>query len=307
MHWLVANDCPGSSLLGSVGIDATQLGRCTWLFGRLTAHNLTFNELIERTSKSDGSFHQRMRHLDGAGMTKELTMRIPGFSVAVAALLVATACDAEPSQRWDGEAVGVAAAVPQVGSNAILERLIDLELVGGNLAYFEAISGPPKTIEDIYRTYRPGDCYVTVEADGQTITSIGYAVSAECNPAGFGMRFYGHTLEDARVELGGGQYGTSCLDMCGNALDPTYGVFVPGYRTNGYRNFNIDGQPTEPEQYERIYVWRSGLIAKYGDGGTAEARGYRCNSTDAASNREALKDIPVTYVRVFRSAETNSC
>ncbi len=235
-------------------------------------------------------------------------MRILEMAVGLVALTVATACDAGPSARAESVNVPPASA-NRPALDTSLDRLIDTELVGGNLVYFEAISGPAKRVSEwgdrTHRDYDVAGCDVRVTAEGQTIRAITFTVTSQCNPEGFGMRFDGKTLEDAEAEIGG-QYVGGCIRGCGNSVEPTYGLELLGYRANGNLNYRIEAQPTSDGEWDRVFAWGARMEDIHGEEHVL-AMSFQCSDADKEGARAATKDLKITSVTVSNDFDMLTC
>lgn len=225
-------------------------------------------------------------------------MKFLEVAIASMALLAATGCDAGSSSS----AAPVSGEPVRAGSETPLDRLIDLELVGGNLAFFESISGPAKQVGDWqpgeeYRNYEVSGCDIQLITQGQKISAITVFVTPQCNPDGFGMRYHGATLADAEAQLGGGRYVGGCISMCGNAADPTYGYEIPGYRANGNLSYRIEAAATTEADWDRLSGWAGQMRASRGDDYVASMT-YQCDGEQDQAARSATKDLKVVSVTV---------
>lgn len=236
-------------------------------------------------------------------------------SVVVFAMLGASACDAreEPLKGPPAAASASSAAVPTTSvEGAALDRLIDLELVGGNLAFFEAISGPAKRVGDwgegqSRRDYEVEGCDISLTTEGQTISAITFSVTPQCNPGGFGMQFAGKTLGQAAAEFGGGRYVAGCLSMCGNAADPTYALEVPGYRANGFLNYSVEAMATTDAEWDRLHAWKDQMVASHGEDYVLSDMTYQCSDADAEGARAATQNLQIISVTVSRDDKLLVC
>lgn len=229
-------------------------------------------------------------------------MKILELAIVAVVLSVATTCVA-------GSKAETTAAPTALGSEGLLDRLIDTELVGGNLAFFEAISGPAKRVNEwggrSHRDYEVAGCDVSVNAEGQTIRAITFTVTPQCNPEGFGMRFAGKTLEDAEAQIGG-QYVGGCIRACGNSVEPTYGLELLGYQANGNLNYRIEAQPTTDAEWERVFAWGAQMEDTRGDEHVL-AMSFQCDDADKEGARAATKNLRVSSVTVSDDFEMLTC
>lgn len=238
-------------------------------------------------------------------------MKFLECAVAAAALLAATACDAGPYSKEKASALD-AAASENAGPETPLDRLIDTELVGGNLAYFEAISGPAKRVGDwgegkSRRDYEVEGCDISLTTEGQTISAITLTVSPRCNPGGFGMQYAGKTLGQAAAEFGSGRYVAGCLSMCGNAAEPTHAFEVSGYRANGFLNYSIEAMATTDAEWDRLHSWKDRMVANHGEDYVVMDMSYQCSDADAEGARAATQNLQIISVTVSRDHEILVC
>lgn len=113
-----------------------------------------------------------------------------------------------------------------------LDRLINADMLGTQRAYFEKIAGVAKRVHGQYRQYDIGGCLVGVTEDKtQAISSIQLEnLSARCSFDASGIFLQGpaHKLTFGQLNdtnIGGGAK-ESCFGLCGNAIEPSYGLEV---------------------------------------------------------------------------------
>ena len=239
-------------------------------------------------------------------------MKFLEVTVSAAALLVATACDAGPSSKTETRSSPTATGPAQAGSGAQLAQLIDIELVGGNLAFFEAISGPAKRVGgwgegQSRREYEVESCDISITTEGQTINAITLTVTPQCNPDGFGMQFAGKTLGEAAAEFGSGRYVAGCLSMCGNATEPTHAFEVSGYRANGFLNYRVEAMATTDGEWDRLHAWKDQMVTSHGEDYVLADMTYQCSEADAVGARAATQDLQIVSVTVSRDSSTLAC
>ena len=120
----------------------------------------------------------------------------------------------------------------EAAAKSKLDRLMNADMLGTQRAYLEKIAGVAKRVNGAYRQYDIGGCLVGVTEDKtQTISSIQLEnVSARCSfdSAGIFLQGPAHKLTFGRLNemnIGGGAI-ESCFGLCGNAIEPSYGLAV---------------------------------------------------------------------------------
>ena len=113
-----------------------------------------------------------------------------------------------------------------------LDRLLTAEMLGVQRDYFEQISGIAKRVSGNYREYDIGGCIVSITEDKQrSISSIALAnLSPRCTFDASKIYLDGpaHKLTFNKLNemnIGGGAR-ESCFGLCGNAIEPDYGLDV---------------------------------------------------------------------------------
>lgn len=230
-------------------------------------------------------------------------MKIFEVTIATAATMLVTACDAGASSAASPAADGTVHA----GSEARLDRLINPELLGASVAYFEAISGPAKRLDEwtegqTYREYEVDGCEVEMIAAGQSVQTITYHVTEQCNPDGFGMRFAGKTLGDTAADrfLGG------CFEACGRAGNDLVSAEYQGSMAEGALSYRFDAMVQTDAQSERMGAWLERMRAEHGDRYIWDMD-FQCDDAQAQEAREATADLQIVSVTVSNVSDMLVC
>ncbi len=205
------------------------------------------------------------------GPAKQLNNRVLIFSaiaLALAVLVVGVVgfhpylgqtrpapATAPPQAQAQAQALKPAPTTPvseALPATSKLQQLFRRDILGAQLPYLEASTGPARNVVGSDRTYLVEGCEINVHADGKTISSIGLArISPKCNVSlkdfGFDGPMTDHITFGMLERIGfATQYSADCLDSCGNAFDPFAYALVQTPHVNGFVEFRA-GANTEIE------------------------------------------------------------
>lgn len=195
---------------------------------------------------------------------------------------------------------------PTATTSSKIDQLLDPTLLGGNLQFFEAISGPAKQIHGELRLYELGSCLVSLTVSNQRILSISTSISRECNPGSLGHRLNGMTLSQAAAAFGQGTFDADCLRGCGNAFDPGYTLAIEGYRANGFTSYLFTAQSVSEADWRRIDAWETKMVAAEGEDYVIMGR-YRCDDRYQPDAASAVSSLRIASVMITNELERPQC
>jgi len=113
-----------------------------------------------------------------------------------------------------------------------------MDQVGRDITFFEKRYGPPTDIRGSHRDFEIGECqFGVVTAPNKTILWISLrGISSSCDvvPKFMDKRSISEmTLFDFLDDGYNRELVSSCIDICGNAADPTFSLFTEQPRVNG--------------------------------------------------------------------------
>lgn len=199
-------------------------------------------------------------------------------------------------------------AVPPTAPKSKYQQLVSTTLIGGNLPFFESISGPARQVIGDGHRYEIDGCDVWVETEGATIKSITSEISGRCNPD-LGYQLNGRTLAQAASHFGNGRYSASCLRSCGNAVDPSYSLEIDGYHANNWISYRFEGMADSDGDYDRLFAWAAKMERERGEDYVIMGR-YHCDNRYASEAASAIRDFRVTSVTItteFRRLAEAGC
>jgi hypothetical protein len=203
-------------------------------------------------------------------------------------------------------ATNAAQVAPAPAPSAKLARVFTPDVLGSNVAYLETITGPAFRTDGSDRTYKIDGCTVIVGATNGKIDNIGIdGYSATCS---FPIQQYfatdpgfavprNPTFGDLKKDLGG-DYGATCLRLCGNAADPLVILAYSGSHADGFTDLYAavtiaDDGPA----LDAFTDWGNKLVAKHGEPYVATGQYAAGDSAQDVAAADFAKVSP-TIVRV---------
>lgn len=124
-----------------------------------------------------------------------------------------------------------------------LSRIVNPDMLGVQVAYLESITGPARRVHQAFRAqgqdreYRIGGCEVTALVRGGEVAAYRVPLSRTCT---FDLRRFPNVQTPVPVhqatfgmiadQFSASRFLPACLSGCGNAADPTFGLYGEGSR-----------------------------------------------------------------------------
>lgn len=183
-----------------------------------------------------------------------------------------------------------------------LDEIFTRDMIGADIAYLQQFTGVPRTtLDGLFREYKVGQCTVTVYGE-KTVTSLELEVSPKCTfdlgkmIGGAPNKEWAHQLTMGWAE--GAHFSSYCIDMCGNAVDPSVYATLEGSRANGFLQIRLqavlDGEDKASDAAGR---WVEHMVAKEGEDYVMETRFNKSNKYDDIAVR-LFRDAPVRKIRI---------
>jgi Short C-terminal domain len=185
-----------------------------------------------------------------------------------------------------------------------LQQLFRRDMLGAQLQYLEASTGPARNVEGNDRTYLVDGCEVAVHAEGRSIKSIGLRhISPKCNVSlrAFGLDAMTDKITFGMVEAvgisGETQYSADCVSYCGNAFDPFVYAHVSTPHVNDFIEFrpgaNIEVEP----MLSATLKWSDVMKSTKGEDYVAQTQ-FNCDRTFNAMASRLFHNIKIDSIEV---------
>lgn len=156
-------------------------------------------------------------------------------------LLSLAACEAPPapptnnSEKLSQISVTTTQLLESERKLADTIKWVSPAVIGINPAYLEARLGPAREKGDGHLTVDVAGCEVFYTTEGSEIISFYTDVNNECNPVGDATPITSQTrFSDIARAADWGQVFADCLYSCGNAADPSMGLYYRGSRATQF-------------------------------------------------------------------------
>lgn len=206
----------------------------------------------------------------------------PALLLLCAAVIAAAAVSAYfllPSEQdlsTSGKAPSIAAASKNVNADNSLtdaaakaqssaidhyQWAVSAAVIGLNPAFVEKRLGVAKEKMGPYWTFELSGCDISYHVEANAIQSLRAEVSTNCHPIVDGVKITDKTRFAALLDKG--YFFADCLQMCGNAADPTIDLISYGARANGNIDVIYGGQYSDTTS-TAMEQWVSSLQAAHG-------------------------------------------
>jgi len=193
------------------------------------------------------------------------------------------------------------------GEGSKLQQAFDFP-IGGYLPKFEQIAGLPDSAAGGSRTYTVSGCTVSVFAEGTTVRGIGLPdITKECA-----------VLVDDKIDVreltlgqfdelfGPGLYSATCLEMCGNAADPSVFSVAEGSHVDLFINHRAEVKLVADNAMVAAAHWSSLMKSKEGEDYVEEGK-YNCDHKYDVEAAREFTGVKITgfYVGEFENFGDN--
>jgi hypothetical protein len=185
-----------------------------------------------------------------------------------------------------------------------LQQLFRRDMLGAQLQYLEATTGPARNIVGNDRTYIVDGCEVTVHAEERTIKSIGIPhISSKCNVSlgEFGLDAMTDKITFGMVEAigisGETQYSADCISLCGNAFDPFVYSHVTTPHVNGFVEFRPGADIEKEPMLSATFKWSDAMKAAKGEDYVIQTQ-FNCDRAFNAMASRLFRKMKIDSIEV---------
>lgn len=207
------------------------------------------------------------------------------------------------------KSIGSVEADEQVTPNSTLDKIFTPDMLGSDIAYLQQFTGIPKeTWCNGSRTYKVGECIVTVQAEMEKVLSLGLEVNPKCT-FDFGKMFgstpnavWAHQLTYGKAEniLGeGAHFSSDCIYACGNAEEPSVYITWHGSRADNFMQVQLELGYTGKEDDEvttLIPAWAASMESLEGEDYVTGLSFNEDTKYDALA-ASLFREVPVTRIQ----------
>ena len=205
------------------------------------------------------------------------------------------------------------------GTKARVPALLTPDMLGAQVNYFEAKVGPAWRVSDHTRTYKMGTCEVEVQEKDGTIIALSIEhVSSLCSMdlSKFVNVVRGKSLpplntmtfgafEDATGRFGV-SYTADCLELCGNAYDPSVYLTRTGSHAENFVDVRIGVALVDDKSISASVEWGD-LMKKARGGDYVVDLKFNCDHHFDDKATILFREIKITSVEVGAVEDGASC
>lgn len=212
--------------------------------------------------------------------------------------------------------LSLCALAPQVlAAPAKLAEVFNGDMLGTNLRYFESKAGIARTSNGDSHSYKVQGCDITANAAGGTISELRLELSPTCKAdlhsfigdfapkAGQPLTF---GALDQSTGGGGIEFYADCLQLCGNAYDPSvYGLWE-GPRAIGFMQVLVEAKLVDDAPIKAASDWAQAMTQAKGDDFVTDTR-FNCERTFDAQALQAFAKVQATAVTLGTELTKPGC
>jgi len=209
----------------------------------------------------------------------------------------------------------VVAAMPVVAqAQASVAQVFNGEMLGTNLKYFESLAGVARTSFGDTHTYKVQGCEITADATGGTVHQLRLALSPACKADL--SSFIGDFAPPANQPLtfaalhqstgGPLEFYADCLEMCGNAYDPSVYALWEGPRAIGFTQVLVEAMLTDDAAIDAAGKWSTEMKKHKGEDFVIDNQ-YNCERSFDPIALQSFKPVAITAVTIGTQLSKPGC
>lgn len=212
-------------------------------------------------------------------------------------------------------AMSFCAAVPQAfAAPAKLADVFNGEMLGANLRYFESVAGIARTSLGDDHSYKVQGCTITATAAGGTVTALRLELSPTCKAdlqsfvGDYGPKA-GQPLTVGALDesTGGGlEFSAYCLQMCGNAADPSVYAHWEGPRAVGFQEVLLEVVLVDDAAIQASDRWAQAMTQAKGEDFVSETK-FNCERSFDAQALQAFAKVKASAVTIGTGLTKPTC
>lgn len=197
---------------------------------------------------------------------------------------------------------------------AKLADVFNGEMLGTNLRYFESVAGIARTSNGDSHNYKVQGCDITANAAGGTINELRLELSPTCKadlhsfigdfaPAANKALTFGAFNESSG---GGLEFYADCLQLCGNAYDPSVYALWEGPRAIGFMQVLVEAKLVDDAPIEASGKWAATMTKAKGDDFVVDTR-FNCERTFDPQAMQAFAKVQASAVTLGTGLTKPGC
>lgn len=199
-------------------------------------------------------------------------------------------------------------------AQATVTQVFNGEMLGTNLKYFESVAGVARTSFGDTHTYKVQGCEITADATGGTVHQLRLALSPACKADL--SSFIGDFAPSANQPLtfaalhqstgGPLEFYADCLEMCGNAYDPSVYALWEGPRAIGFTQVKVEAMLTDDAAIDAASKWSAEMKKHKGEEFVVDNK-YNCDRSFDPIALQSFKPVAITAVTIGTELSKPGC
>ncbi|MFV9473177.1 hypothetical protein ACM5Q9_01965 [Advenella sp. RU8] len=200
--------------------------------------------------------------------------------------------------------------IASLSQAATVAEVFNGEMLGTNQRYFESIAGIPRESYDNVHEFRVQGCEIQATVSDERIAQLRLEITPTCKADL--TSFIGNyaPAPDQTLTLGAFDIGTTyyadCLDMCGNAFDPSLYALWRGPRAVRDLEVLLEARITSDKAMDAADIWQQHMEKVMGREWVLETR-FNCDNRFNDVAEKVLRDVPVTGVTLGYGLSAPGC
>ncbi|MGF6593117.1 hypothetical protein [Pseudomonas sp. 2835] len=199
-------------------------------------------------------------------------------------------------------------------AQATVAQVFNGEMLGTNLKYFESVAGIARTSFGDTHTYKVQGCEITADAAGGSINDLRLELSPTCKAdlssfiGSFAPAANKPLTIAALHESTGGplEFYADCLEMCGNAADPSVYALWEGPHAVGFTQVLAEVMLTDDAAIAASSKWADEMKKHKGEDFVMESK-YNCERSFDPVALQSFKSVAITAVTIGTQLSKPGC
>ena len=211
-------------------------------------------------------------------------------------------------------ALSSVALLAQAQAQATVAQVFNGEMLGSSLGYFESVAGVAQASDGDTHSYRVQGCEVTATAAGGKVSALRLALSPTCKadlssfigtfaPPGNEPLTFGALNRSTGGPMA---FYADCLDLCGNAYDPSVYALWEGPHAVNFTQVMLEVVLAGDQAVNAAYSWRDAISKAKGDDFVVDTR-FNCERTFDPAAMHHFQGVEVTAVTIGSGLSTPGC
>lgn len=220
----------------------------------------------------------------------------------------------EAYQPQSAESIAVSNYRPP--QHASVRQDVGLEvgnLLGLQIAYVEARTGPAREVFEDLRVYEVDGCDITLTAKDSEVKGVRVPMTPACSTAARSLLLSRGipatmplTFGAYAAAVGGAKFGADCLYLCGNAADPTVFMIGGGSHADGWVMTRAIAVQVDDATLKAADTIEDAVRLGSGEDYLLSTR-FNCDPTYDAVALSALRDVAIGEIEVGYDLNADFC